>query len=345
MKLAYIRENEVFNQELLGLTIKDRVEKSLERMGFSVRFFNSELTPEIAEEYLLFLEPVLLVERNPCLKADMVLISRGEAVGYLFGRDFKDYIGGDLRKAIEEYLKGRKVDTQEVWAVRLNNGDIKSVEKELIKSLVKSEKTGLKPAYFDGIISRMLNRKISTRISAFLAGTGITPNQLTVLSFLLSLVASALFIINTRLSVVFAGILTQIHSIFDGCDGEIARLKFIESKYGAWLDGVLDRYADFAIIFSITYPLVQDNPSYMVLGFFGALATFMIPYTGDKYVAAFRETYKSEFEIPITRDVRLFIIFLFSLVDMLYVALAIIAVFGNLEVLRRIFYLRRKSIG
>ena len=56
---------------------------------------------------------------------------------------------------------------------------------------MKVKRTGLKPAYYDGIIARTLNRRISLKISKYLAGRNITPNQITVFSFLISVAGSA----------------------------------------------------------------------------------------------------------------------------------------------------------
>ncbi len=205
---------------------------------------------------------------------------------------------------------------------------------------MKVKRTGLKPAYYDGIIARTLNRRISLKISKYLAGRNITPNQITVFSFLISVAGSALFLLNTYLATLIAGIIIQLHSIIDGCDGEIARLKFMESKFGAWLDGVLDRYADFIIIFCITLSISQTNWFYWIIGFLAAFASFIVAYTGDRYVAVYRRTYtSSSFAIPITRDMRLFLIFLGAVFNALAISLALIAVLGNAEGLRRIISL------
>ena len=42
------------------------------------------------------------------------------------------------------------------------------------------------------------------------------------------------------LGAVLGSLLVQLQSILDGCDGEIARLKFKSSKVGEWLDNILD---------------------------------------------------------------------------------------------------------
>ncbi len=238
------------------------------------------------------------------------------------------------------------VKTVEINAIKLENtDDLKKAEKALLNSLIKMEKTllsGSKPAYFDGIISRNINRKISLRISKYLASTGITPNQISIISFLISAIGSSLFLLNNHITTLIGGLLIQFSSIVDGCDGEIARLKFMESKYGAWLDGILDRYADFIIVFCMTMSVLEMNPVFWAaIGLFAALATFMIPYTGDKYVVAYKETYVDRgFFIPMTRDVRMFLVMLGAIFNSLGAALIILAVLGNLESIRRVIALR-----
>jgi len=44
----------------------------------------------------------------------------------------------------------------------------------------------------------------------------------------------------TWATLALGALLVQLQSILDGCDGEIARLKFKSSKIGEWLDNVLD---------------------------------------------------------------------------------------------------------
>lgn len=89
----------------------------------------------------------------------------------------------------------------------------------------------------DGLISRTVNRPISIAISSVLVKTPITPNALSFLTFLMALGAAALM---AWQEFVAGAVLMQFSSIFDGCDGEVARLKYRASKVGAWLDTILD---------------------------------------------------------------------------------------------------------
>ena len=63
---------------------------------------------------------------------------------------------------------------------------------------------------------------------------------------------------------LLAGVVIQLASIIDGCDGEIARLKYRSSRFGAWFDTVLDRYADVAIAVGITYGYARTHASALV---------------------------------------------------------------------------------
>ncbi|HDM23743.1 MAG TPA: hypothetical protein ENG22_02230 [Candidatus Bathyarchaeota archaeon] len=75
----------------------------------------------------------------------------------------------------------------------------------------------------------------------------------------------------------------------------------------------------------------------MLIEFLALLASLMISYSGDKYLASYGVPYISpSIKIPMEREIRLFIIFVFSLLNMPFLALVVIAVMGNLEVLRRL---------
>ena len=109
--------------------------------------------------------------------------------------------------------------------------DLPRAEEWLLASLVKDE---------EGFMSRHVERRISLAISRRLAKTSVTPNAMTIVSVLIGL-AGAAFFVSPRPALQFTGaLLFLLHSILDGCDGELARLKFQESRFG----GVLDFWGD-----------------------------------------------------------------------------------------------------
>jgi phosphatidylglycerophosphate synthase len=109
--------------------------------------------------------------------------------------------------------------------------DVPAAENWLLSSLVKET---------EGFMSRHVERRVSLAISRRLASTAVTPNAMTLVSVAVGL-AGAAFFLSTRRTMEFAGaLLFLLHSILDGCDGELARLKFSESRAG----GVLDFWGD-----------------------------------------------------------------------------------------------------
>src|ERR1700757_2894728 len=77
---------------------------------------------------------------------------------------------------------------------------------------------------------------------------------------------------------LLGAILSVFASILDGCDGEVARLKFQDSAFGCWLETVCD-YLYYVFLFAgMMIGLLARGPIYMVWGsvlFFGAVATFL----------------------------------------------------------------------
>ena len=115
-----------------------------------------------------------------------------------------------------------------------------------------------KPKPTDGIVSRYLNRKLSTRITKLIIKSSlpVTPNQMTLISFGISILTAFLIFIN---QLILGGIMIQISSIIDGIDGVLARAKGISSSLGAFLDATLDRVGDIAIILSVGYVVILSS--------------------------------------------------------------------------------------
>ncbi len=229
-----------------------------------------------------------------------------------------------------ELSKDKKIGyeiIEEIWFDIDTRKDLIFAEKFLEKRLIKKE---------DGIISRNINRKISIKLSKFLVRYNIfTPNVVTIISFILGIISSIMFLMNKY---ILAGILTQISSIIDGCDGEIARIKSMRSKFGAVLDSILDRYADSLIFFSAAISYGFSTITAIAI-FLTLTATILISYTS--HLTNLRPKIMS-------RDVRLFLVMLGSLLTvfneilLLYTLIAI-GIISHLDVFVSI--LRYKKLG
>ena len=195
----------------------------------------------------------------------------------------------------------------------------------------------------DGPVSRHLNRPVSRWLSRYLVRTTVTPNQISLISWLLSCVAAGLMAMNGYPALAAGGALAQLASVIDGCDGEIARLKHSQSEFGGWFDAVLDRYADAVLLFGLMwheFAATGTNLSVM-LGFAAIVGSFLNSYTADKYDGLMAQRLQGASYFRLGRDVRVFVIFLGALMNLPLVTLGIVALVMNVEVVRRIMICRR----
>lgn len=116
--------------------------------------------------------------------------------------------------------------------------DLGAAERKLFSSL-KSE--------FEGFVDRFFNRKLSRRFTRVFLSLGLSPNAITIVATAVGLVAAAVFGFGTYAAGITAAVLFQLAAVIDCCDGEVARLTFTESPFGAWLDIAMDNVVHMAI--------------------------------------------------------------------------------------------------
>jgi len=202
--------------------------------------------------------------------------------------------------------------------------------------------TQLQDKSADGPVSRYINRPCSGMISCRLVNHRITPNQISLFSFLCSLLATGLFALDGYFTLLLGGFMAQFASIVDGCDGEVARLTYQSSPYGGWFDAVLDRYADAFLLFGLTWHVYADKTDSLILliGFLAIIGSFMLSYTADKHDSLMRDRISHGKGLRLGRDIRVFLIFLGAVFNQAYLALIVIAVVMNTETIRRLIICR-----
>ena len=144
---------------------------------------------------------------------------------------------------------------------------------------------------------------------------GVTPTQISIFSFLLGLLAAYLYLYGY---VLIAGVLVQISSIIDGVDGELARARDMVSRKGGFIDTVLDRLANIAILTSITLLLISElgwSQSIILIGLAALSADLLVTYLHAVSQKDLGVHPALVGVIPpiASRDVRLFIVFIASL--------------------------------
>jgi hypothetical protein len=103
-----------------------------------------------------------------------------------------------------------------------------------------------------GIVARFINKKISFRLTRYLlVNLPFTPNMITLFAGLVGLFGALLVSTGTWDNVFLGFVLAQTQSILDGCDGELARVRFQQTAIGEWLDTIVDDFLNLAFVLAI----------------------------------------------------------------------------------------------
>jgi archaetidylinositol phosphate synthase len=116
--------------------------------------------------------------------------------------------------------------------------------------------------------------KISHRI-------GLTPNRVTIIGFILSILAAASYAITTTQQPLFllaAVILLLASGFCDTLDGILARTYQQSTPFGGFLDSMLDRYSDALVLAGVIISGLC-NP---IIGLFALVGSLMVSYSRAK---------------------------------------------------------------
>ena len=129
----------------------------------------------------------------------------------------------------------------------------------------------------DGWVDRYLNRKLSPWFSRWFVRMPLTPNQVTLIAWAIGLLAALCFAHGSWVSGVLGALLLQWSSVIDCCDGEVARLKFLESTSGYYLDITCDNIVHVTVFVGIAWSGYQElgQAHVLLLGGMAAFGTLM----------------------------------------------------------------------
>ena len=189
-------------------------------------------------------------------------------------------------------------------------------------------------------LRNILFKKTEHTISILLIKIGITANILTILGFLLAILAGTFIVFNY---LVLGGVFLLISSMFDMFDGAIARASKTTSLFGAFLDSTLDRMSEFLIFSSILiYYLINDSNNIIpiILCITSIGTSFLVSYTRAR-----AESLQIKCTVGIfTRAERIIVLFLgiilspIMIFDTIVISLAIITALSFVTMLQRIIY-------
>ncbi len=109
-------------------------------------------------------------------------------------------------------------------------------------------------------------RPIGIRIARALYPTGISPDQVTLWSLLIGLVAGHLFVYRDRWIDVIGFVLFIVSDVFDSADGQLARLRGTSTRFGRALDGINDNLRFVNLYLHLMYRLAHGG-----VGWWGVL--------------------------------------------------------------------------
>lgn len=130
------------------------------------------------------------------------------------------------------------------------------------------------------LVSTYFNRPFSNVITYFLIDKNVTPNQISAFTSLFSFL---IFFAYALGNFVWGGILTQIVSIIDGVDGEIARAKNLCSNIGGVLDSIFDRLAEILICIGVGFgvSMIKDAKSAWLFSTIGIIGFLLDTYIAE----------------------------------------------------------------
>ncbi len=163
----------------------------------------------------------------------------------------------------------------------------------------------------------------------------ITPNTITLLGFLLNLVAAYLIVIH---QVFLAGVVFLIAAGADAIDGTLARQLGVRNKFGAFWDSTLDRLSESIIIMAIGYVFAeQGQPLYVLVAFLALIASFLVSYTRAR-----GEGLGVNVKVGIGTRVERFIVMAIALIfNYLLIGLLVIVVLAGITVIQRMVVVYR----
>jgi len=110
-----------------------------------------------------------------------------------------------------------------------------------------------------------------------LYSTPITPNQITVFSFIAGMLSMGFYVSDRSDSLVWGGIFLYGKVFLDNIDGNLARVRGTSSRFGRFLDSLSDFLVTVMVYIGISFYLVRTTGDigFWFLGLFGLLASFM----------------------------------------------------------------------
>jgi len=177
-----------------------------------------------------------------------------------------------------------------------------------------------------------------SHIARGLEATGISPNALTLIGFLLTLLVAVILATGNLLA---GGLLLIFAALFDTLDGALARHSQQVTIFGAFLDSVMDRYSEATTLLGLVffYSATPEGRLNVLLLAATLIGSLMVSYTRARAEAVNIECKEGFFQ----RTERIVVLIIGLVTGWMTPALWVLAIFTNLTAAQRIVDVYRKS--
>jgi phosphatidylglycerophosphate synthase len=157
---------------------------------------------------------------------------------------------------------GRHAHRPEAGTLRHADAGPAAIERALLVALENPR---------DGWVDRLVYRRVSRPLTRMLLPTGISPNAVTMVGIAVGVLGGALLAIPGPTAVLAGTVCLIASGILDCVDGEIARIRFAESRLGHWLDVLGDTFVHVAVLAALAIRVAEDGnaPGWPVLALLG----------------------------------------------------------------------------
>lgn len=188
-------------------------------------------------------------------------------------------------------------------------------------------------------VVRKYSRKFLEPLAQFISATGVSPNVITVIGFLL--MVGVAFVLAWGY-LFWGGILITAVALFDAIDGTLARLMGRTSRFGAFLDSTLDRFSEAVIFLGLfIYFIGQNQQLELILIYATVVGSLMVSYARARAEGIGVPLKEGLF----TRFERVFLLVVGLLFNQLTGVLWLLAVFSNLTAIQRMYLVWRITGG
>jgi len=198
------------------------------------------------------------------------------------------------------------------------------------------------------ILSMLIYRPVANFfLLTFVKNMKVTPNQISLFSLILMIVASWFFAFTQYPYILWGILFLHLGYVFDMLDGQYARYKGLSSKFGFWFDPFVDTIKAAFIFMALSYGAYvrEGSPAVFIWGFIAMTQSFLAYYVLNTRGQIIKEKF---FEVEIKKDIYLgyevslyWIISIFVILNSLYVGLIFLATAGAFGWIKPFLSLRK----